>query len=832
MAERSNRVGWRENADAGPAAGGSRGMRRAVALCGLLAAAGGVFALWFWIEVPSAVRFITLPVAEYSDPNWPTNPWAENDGQTVLACFPEGERAYNFQEHDRFIGLLKSLETEQRRPVVLHVTALAATHDGIVYLLLGDEKRSEPKSWLPMAELIKLFGNCPSKQKLLILDVARSVADPIRGPLNDDVADRLHELLTHTDLNYPVLTSCSPGESALPLEAEQCSVFGYYLAQGLGGAADIYNANGERNEQVSVQELAAFVTARVSRWAEHCAGRHQTPELFGKAADFSLTTKPVERESPPPRTYSAKLVESWKGRDSLRQAVGFRMAPRTANALDASLVRAERAWDGGSEKASFQRLLSESDELQSALKAEPPARMIPSRSMIPPPGEKPVSDELVKALENILAVKASPQSKPEQVQAAVDAFALKAKSSRKEATIAIWNVLVQDPEPTQDRIQTLAELLEKTQAAPSIESLLVQRIAKWRSTSIVWPATAIHALLLSEDAIGQAIALAPAGFPWVSQILTQAAAEHREGERMLFGAKAQAEARAAESRLLEAERDSRSARQQWQAVQSVRRAAEDSPQVLFGTAACVVDGNPIGETEWRAAVDSALGLAELTARQPEATGISLTQWESHLDAWRRVDVPIRVLFGDAAIKKTIAAGEPAALRALLASTLISAGNRQVIWNALAQRVQRLHNEVLELDQADDQAKRRTSGPRTGSGNSAEGDRAACRGRISAELWRLTGLAGEVTPEAWAVRLPKARLDRMAKQDWLGAIRLDRVAVFGDDRGARTPATQQLRMEEQQCRQWLANWYAELGRLRADVPGASAICEAVAADLRQ
>ena len=61
-------------------------------------------------------------------------------------------------------------------------------------------------------------------------------------------------------------------------------------------------------------------------------------------------------------------------------------------------------------------------------KAESPARQLPSRSMIPLPGEKPVSDELVKSLENILAVKASPQSKPEQVQAAVDAFSLKAGS--------------------------------------------------------------------------------------------------------------------------------------------------------------------------------------------------------------------------------------------------------------------------------------------------------------------------------------------------------------------------------------------------------------------
>jgi hypothetical protein len=797
----------------------------------MLAAAGGVVGLWFWIQRLQPVLFVTLPVGEYTDPAWPTNPWAENDSKELGARFARNPSAFNFQERERFVALLKSLEPEESRPVVLHLSALAATRDGKVFLLLGHEKPNEPKAWLPMANLLDLFGKCRSKQKLMILDVVRPIADPFHGPLHDDVAERLHDLLAISKLNYFVLTSCSPGETALPLEPEQLSVFSYYLTQGLGGAADGYNASGERNEHVSVRELAAFVTARVSRWAERCVRTTQTPELFGNSEDFSLTFEQIEREPPGVRSYPAGLVESWKNRDAMRLAGKFRTAPRTATALDLTLLRAERAWDGGSESANYVRFLRESDELQAALKAERSPRPIPMRSLIAAHGDKPISDALVAALEKLLAVKVAMPPKPDEVQAAADAFALKAKDARMEATAAIWRYLVQDPEPSQERLRTLADLLEKTQPARSTESLLLQRISMWQLRSFVWPGTAVHALLLSEDSIGQALTLAPAGFPWIRLALAQAAAAHREGEKMLLGAKTQAEVRAAQARLVEAERDSRSVLRQWRVVQAMRRATEDSAPLLFGIADNVIVSELFAESDWRGAVAAGSALADSISRAPDGAGIPLTQWENQLEAWRHAEALIRTPFADEIVRKQVVAAG-ARLRPLLNSTLVSAANRKLVWDADVNRVLKLHADVVALDQADDAAKTPTPGPRTSAGNAAESDRAARRTRVSAELWQLTGLGGEASPEDWLVRLPQARAECVARQDWLGASRLDRVAIIGDDRGGRPPAAQQLRSEEQQCRQWLADWYVELGRLRTDVPGASGFCDDAAADLRQ
>src|SRR5262245_30033169 len=118
MPDPSPRGGWKQTTGGGSSAGASPGVRRTIALVALLAAAGGVAGLWFWVQPPSPVRFVEVPVAEYTDPAWPPNPWAERDSNALVSLFPSGaESAFTFQERDRFVALLKSLEAESKRPV-------------------------------------------------------------------------------------------------------------------------------------------------------------------------------------------------------------------------------------------------------------------------------------------------------------------------------------------------------------------------------------------------------------------------------------------------------------------------------------------------------------------------------------------------------------------------------------------------------------------------------------------------------------------------------------------------------------------------------------------
>src|SRR5436305_10690461 len=86
---RPARADWRQGAR-DPSAVSGRGALRATVLIALLAAAGGLVGLYFWIAPPTPARLVTVPVSEYTDPAWPPNPWAEFDSELLRASFPGG----------------------------------------------------------------------------------------------------------------------------------------------------------------------------------------------------------------------------------------------------------------------------------------------------------------------------------------------------------------------------------------------------------------------------------------------------------------------------------------------------------------------------------------------------------------------------------------------------------------------------------------------------------------------------------------------------------------------------------------------------------------------
>ena len=123
---------------------------------------------------------------------------------------------------------------------------------------------------------------------MLVLDIARPLADPGLGIIQDDVADRVDELLrTIRDPKLRILSACRPGQVARTSETLGRSIFGYYVEQGLtAGAAD---ANTDGNNILSVNELARYVADRVDHWARHVRDAQQAPVLYPDGAvDFAL----------------------------------------------------------------------------------------------------------------------------------------------------------------------------------------------------------------------------------------------------------------------------------------------------------------------------------------------------------------------------------------------------------------------------------------------------------------------------------------------------------------------------------------------------------------
>ena len=179
-------------------------------------------------------------------------------------------------------------------------------------------------------------------------------ADPRLGILADDVADRVHDELERMKkddaLPFAVLCACSRGEVSNAWEEQGQTAFGYYLDEGLAGAADGFGTD-TKDRKVSVSELATFVQARVSTWARMARDVKQTPVLYG-AGDFDVADTYDERPAKPtaqapPDDYPKWLKDWWKQRDDAWDKGAYAYAGRLLREMDAILLQAERRLQGG-----------------------------------------------------------------------------------------------------------------------------------------------------------------------------------------------------------------------------------------------------------------------------------------------------------------------------------------------------------------------------------------------------------------------------------------------------------------------------------------------------
>src|SRR5260221_600927 len=109
-------------------------------------------------------------------------------------------------------------------------------------------------TWISFHAVLDGLKACPSKRKLLVLDVARPIADPRLGVLANDVAARIPEALDKVeDPDRLVLCSCSPGQVSLSSEDVGLSVFGYYFELALRGWADGYNPKSDKDGRVAAR---------------------------------------------------------------------------------------------------------------------------------------------------------------------------------------------------------------------------------------------------------------------------------------------------------------------------------------------------------------------------------------------------------------------------------------------------------------------------------------------------------------------------------------------------------------------------------------------------
>jgi hypothetical protein len=154
--------------------------------------------------------------------------------------------------------------------------------------------------------------------------------------LQDDLPDGMY-----------VICSCAKGQRSWVSEEWRRSIFAHYVLMGLRGAADT-----EHDRKVSLEDLFAYVEAKVQSWALGNRDTPQTPIFLGKradAADIDLVRVEQTVFEDPPEAAAGKeftglsdaLKREWDKWHELKAGAGWAYAPQLWRQYQDALLRWE-----------------------------------------------------------------------------------------------------------------------------------------------------------------------------------------------------------------------------------------------------------------------------------------------------------------------------------------------------------------------------------------------------------------------------------------------------------------------------------------------------------
>jgi hypothetical protein len=740
--------------DPPPAAPISPAERRRTAiffLAGAFLAIGTVILIFMLLikRPPPEPYFLTINISAYNASQYVPPPFGAQDSAVLMRHFTHKAQATS-KDKKRLRTYLEELARPSTRPVIVHISALALVRDETVYLLPGDADPDDKDTWLDVLDVVKALRDCPTAEKLLILDLAHPTVDARLGVLVDRVAKHLDEVLRKQEPNYHVLVSCSSGEYSLHGEALQCSVFAHYLDLGLQGYAEQ-----KKDGSITVRELADFVAPRVDRWAQINRGVRQQPRLYGKGSDFAVAPVTDERSArtmPKLDAFPETLKKAWQDRDDARTAGAHRRAPRHLGKLDASLLRQDNLWQAG--RTLGKSLAKETQDLADDLVAATILRPAPIFSLAPSASKKHAT--LPDTLVRIVMRENDPKKPDPKWNEALQAEVIKKLQEDKKAEFEVqaWAVLdsvdrIKDLSP--DHVRIAHGVASELKPKPSVAELVyLRRLSEFAKDYYEpWPGEKVRSALQTVHAQYAALAALdrePQALAWVS-------AQFEEADKLRLGAD-QKLLRAKPSTWTEAQANLLAARKLYEDaarnIELVRRARSELDRAfadLPGYMALICDwpeADPQAERAWLDAIDEALLLQAFFAARPKIgqpganVRIEEAQLEIHagklgqLLASLQEMLDVRLI----ALGKDEDASVQMRLRILLNSPLLKSAQRADLASRQRQLAAKLHAQADKLDQADLES---VLAPHRGDAVAQVRTCPALRLRISLALLRLAGV---------------------------------------------------------------------------------------------
>jgi hypothetical protein len=246
-------------------------------LLGLLA-----WMLWWWLLLP-AVHFVALPIVGYDLLAVPPLKFPAEDVEAFSRLPRRGEAVVlaDLQTSQAIATVnnrLQGLAARHGDTLIFYLRGYGMSDDGKAWVLCSDYLRTADGGRFPLADLLGQIERCPAAKKLLILDTGELPADPRLGMIVNEFAQLLEaEVRRVNDRGLWVLVSHRPLEAPHVSETADRTAFGYFVTEGLAGAAD---RNGDGT--VELHELVEYVRRGVAGWVERESGgaETQTPWLL------------------------------------------------------------------------------------------------------------------------------------------------------------------------------------------------------------------------------------------------------------------------------------------------------------------------------------------------------------------------------------------------------------------------------------------------------------------------------------------------------------------------------------------------------------------------
>lgn len=773
---------WREPlpSSAGRSAENIRRRRKSALTVSMLALAGTILGFCSWLRPAPRPALVPCFITEFRTHLVPVNAAAGRDLDGLadgrlfvrkpVGAVPSLTRRQLLQQLSS-LSLLDPCDS-----VVLYLSAKAGSFETGISLFAADSDPDDPRSLIPLRDVLDYLRACPAGNQLLVLDVAWLVADPRLGLLSNDVAAQVPaELAAVPDQRRWVLCPCSPGQTSLISEDLGRSLFGYYFEQGLLGTADGCNPTRECDGRVTVSELSAFVSARVDRWAIGNRRLRQTPQCLAQGDDFELTAVPRGRPQPEMplvqrQVYPDWLAAGWQMRERWWNERNYELVPRIFRHLEALLLGAEQQWRWSVDSTTIAReLKSQLADLERQLEAarqRVPRPEPKSLAMLAAGGFKP--DPAVGDALNDLLAKLSTQpagQKPEEAQAAraklIDAFQKKIKDKpTRELAWAVFQQARADAQPTPERLRLLDSLLKSEEPQPVfVETQCLRRMCELADTTAAssWAADLVRAAIEIVD-LGERAVSQPRPIPWVLGPLSEAA-QHRHNAEVVLSALSYAPRSAAEQEL-------QLAASTYAAVLAVEEVLSESLHTrdealsVLAVYPSYLEQDARNAERWTSTVRAACELAEKLRTADSNTIKSVAEMRSVSEDLRQVTATVRSGLED--LRTPFRSDNVARLiqrcsqaqagpclheaRALLITPFLSAADRARLWQAAHELSHRLASDTWQLDTLDDQNGRSTppSDPFLPLYDERREERmAAHRAAWSIELLRLAGLNREL-----------------------------------------------------------------------------------------